>query len=165
VRNADNGSQSGSDNSGTAPGRRRGNLPATGEAVARKSAPQPPHGGGGVVGYPLWYGGGYFGGYYAYDPWFGAYPPDPGPAPVAYDGDGALKLKVKPADASVYVDGYYAGIVDDFDGVFQKLTLTPGGHHVDLEASGYDPLTFDVAIQPNQTTTYRGEMVKTRNEE
>jgi hypothetical protein len=119
-----------------------------------------------VVGYPWWYGGAYFGGYYAYDPWFGAYPPyDPGPAAVSYDGDGGLKLKVKPADASVYVDGYYAGVVDDFDGVFQKLTLTAGAHHVELEASGYDPLTFDVAIQPNQTTTYRGEMTKAKNEE
>ena len=160
MRNADNGSQSGSDNSGTAPGRRRGNLPATGEAVARKSAPQPPHGGGGVVGYPLWYGGGYFGGYYAYDPWFGAYPPDPGPALVAYDGDGALKLKVKPADASVYVDGYYVGNVDQFDGMFQKLSLNGGTHHVEIKADGYETSEFDVLITPGKTLTFAGDLKK-----
>jgi len=29
-----------------------------------------------------------------------------------------VRLKVKPAEASVYVDGFYVGIVDDFDGSF-----------------------------------------------
>jgi len=29
----------------------------------------------------------------------------------------ALRLKVKPVDATVYVDGYYVGVVDDFDGI------------------------------------------------
>ena len=35
--------------------------------------------------------------------------------------DGSLRLKVKPREASVYVDGYFAGRVDDFDGMFQRL--------------------------------------------
>ena len=38
-----------------------------------------------------------------------------------YYGD--VRLMVRPRDAAVYVDGYYAGVVDDFDGVFQRLTL------------------------------------------
>jgi hypothetical protein len=28
-----------------------------------------------------------------------------------------------PKEAAVYVDGFYAGVVDDFDGVFQSLPL------------------------------------------
>jgi hypothetical protein len=33
----------------------------------------------------------------------------------------------------VYVDGFYPGIVDDFNGVvFQALPLTPGGHTIIL---------------------------------
>src|SRR3954463_15414026 len=42
----------------------------------------------------------------------------------------ALRLIVKPNDAKVYVDGYYAGIVDDFDGVFQRLHVPAGQHEV-----------------------------------
>jgi hypothetical protein len=34
------------------------------------------------------------------------------------------------------VDGFYAGIVDDFNGVFQSLPLTPGGHTVVLYVEG-----------------------------
>jgi hypothetical protein len=32
-----------------------------------------------------------------------------------------------PRDAEVYVDGYYAGTVDDFDGTFQRLHIDTGG--------------------------------------
>jgi hypothetical protein len=38
----------------------------------------------------------------------------------------------RPEEAAVYVDGFYAGIVDDFDGVFQKLLLPPGDHTIVL---------------------------------
>ena len=31
---------------------------------------------------------------------------------------GDVRLQVRPRGAAVYVDGYYAGVVDDFDGVF-----------------------------------------------
>ena len=33
----------------------------------------------------------------------------------------AVRLEVTPKEAEVYVDGYYAGIVDDFNGTFQRL--------------------------------------------
>ena len=35
----------------------------------------------------------------------------------------SARLEVKPRDAQVYVDGYYVGVVDEFDGVFQRLDL------------------------------------------
>ncbi len=114
---------------------------------------------GGVGFFPWDFGYPYYGGYYgAYDPWYGSYP---GYAPVttySSGADGALRLKVKPREAAVYVDGYYAGIVDDFDGVFQRLHLDAGPHRIELEAEGYEPLTLDVRIEPDHTTTYRAEM-------
>jgi hypothetical protein len=71
---------------------------------------------------------------------------------------GGLRLKVEPKDAEVYVDGYFAGIVDDFNGHFQQLKLTAGPHRVEVRAPGYQPLAFDVSIQPRHTTEYRGAL-------
>jgi PEGA domain len=114
--------------------------------------------------YPWGYAGLGFGGYYAgyygyYDPWGDDGYYGPVYAPVG-SGDAELRLKVKPRDAKVYVDGFYAGIVDDFDGVFQRLRLDAGPHHIEIRADGYEPLEFDVDARRNRTTTYRGELVK-----
>ena len=98
---------------------------------------------------PFWwgYGGDYYGGY-----GYGGYGYE---APV---GRGALKLKVEPKHAEVYIDGYYMGTVDDFDGTFQKMELEVGPHRVEIRAIGYQSITFDVRIEPNDTVTYRGEL-------
>jgi hypothetical protein len=119
--------------------------------------------------YPWWLGGagyyggdgyGYYGGYY--DPWFGGYPGDYyDPQPQVYDrweDEGALRLKIKPREAEVYVDGYYVGLVDEFDGMFQKLHIESGTHRIEVRAPGYEPLTFDVRITPDHSTTYQGEL-------
>lgn len=71
-----------------------------------------------------------------------------------------MKLKVKPRNAKVYVDGYYVGLVDEFDGAFQKLTLNGGRHKVELRAEGYETTEFDVLITPEQTVTFAGDMKK-----
>ena len=71
---------------------------------------------------------------------------------------GSLKLKVEPKTAEVYIDGYYMGVVDDFDGTFQKMDLEAGPHRVEIRAIGYQTITFDVRIDPNDTVTYRGEL-------
>ena len=39
---------------------------------------------------------------------------------------GLVRVLVEPTETRVYVDGYYAGVVDDFDGIFQRLNLVPG---------------------------------------
>jgi hypothetical protein len=67
-------------------------------------------------------------------------------------------LKVEPKDAEVYVDGYFFGIVDDFNGRLQHLKLTAGPHRVEIRAPGYQPLVVDVSIQPRHTTEYRGAL-------
>jgi hypothetical protein len=104
-----------------------------------------PYGYGYGYGYPGGYGGGYGGGYYDYD--------------RQDDGvKGGLKLKVEPKYAEVYVDGYYVGVVDDYNGVFQRLNLLAGPHRVELRAKGYETLAFDVKVEPRSTISYHGEL-------
>jgi PEGA domain len=50
--------------------------------------------------------------------------------------------------------------VDSFDGVFQKLSLTGGRHHIEVKADGYQTAEFDVLITSGQTVTYQGELKK-----
>jgi hypothetical protein len=71
---------------------------------------------------------------------------------------GNLKLKVKPRAAKVYVDGYFVGYVDQFDGAFQKLPLNTGRHKVEIKADGFETAEFDVLINPEQTVTFKGEL-------
>lgn len=71
---------------------------------------------------------------------------------------GALRIVDAPRDAQVFVDGYYAGVVDDYDNVFQHLNLEAGPHHIEIEAVGYPPIGFDVRIEAGQTITYRANI-------
>jgi PEGA domain-containing protein len=82
----------------------------------------------------------------------------PGPiygAPVYY---GDVRLQMRPRDAQVFVDGYYAGIVDNFDGVFQRLTLTVGPHEIEIEAPGFEPQVYNVMVDPSRTVDLRGDL-------
>jgi hypothetical protein len=100
-------------------------------------------------GYPYAYGYSY-GGYYPYG--YGGYG---GYGASGYRGDvyGGIRIQGASRGAQVYVDGYYAGIVDDFDGAFQRLSLEEGPHTIELRAPGFPPLTYDVNVQPGQTIT------------
>jgi len=75
-----------------------------------------------------------------------------------YRGSGALRLKVKPNNAQVYVDGYFIGAIDNFDGMFQSLGVEAGAHKVELKAEGYETAQFDVMVAPGETVIYKGEM-------
>jgi len=72
---------------------------------------------------------------------------------------GELRLKVHPPDAQVFIDGSYAGRVDDFDGVFQSLRLEEGEYQVEIVLPGFEPLAFNVRIFPGQKTTYEGDLI------
>jgi hypothetical protein len=72
----------------------------------------------------------------------------------AYDVYGSVRLKVTPRHADVFVDGYYVGVVDDYDGVFQSLRLTAGPHQIEIAAPGFAPITFDVRILPDRKIVY-----------
>jgi hypothetical protein len=75
---------------------------------------------------------------------------------------GKLRLDIDQRDAEVYINGYYAGIVDDFDGRLQGLRLEPGNYEVEVTLPGFEPLDFDVRVTPGRTTTYRGSLLPER---
>src|SRR6185503_16633670 len=107
---------------------------------------------GGFYANPFWYGYSPF-----YDPWYGfgyQYPYGPYPPLYgyrAYDLGASLRLEVKPKEAEVYVDGYYSGIVDDFDGVFQRLSVEPGEHEIELYLDGFRTVKQKVYVSPRST--------------
>ena len=68
--------------------------------------------------------------------WPGYYSPYP-----YYGGWGyptaSVRIQVQPKTADVYVDGNLAGTVDDFDGIFQRLDVEPGGHEITVYKEGF----------------------------
>jgi len=72
----------------------------------------------------------------------------------------AVRLLVTPREAQVYVDGYYAGIVDDYDGVFQRLHLPAGEHEIVLYLDGYRTVHQKVYLTPDDTYKLRYKMEK-----
>jgi hypothetical protein len=107
------------------------------------------------LGYPVPYA-------YAYPYTVPPYVYPYGPPPVAIvpgpTNFGGVSLEITPADADVYVDGVRAGVVRDFDGTIQPLTLPVGSHHIEIQANGYNTLAFDVMVQAGQVIPYRGEL-------
>jgi hypothetical protein len=136
-------------------------LPIVADTQGRAVPRHPPHPQPAVVVRGNVFVGGYF-----YDPMFGPYPWWPRAVypyrylPV-YDMRGDVHLRVKPEqaeDAAVYVDGFYAGVVDDFNGVFQSLPLTPGGHTVVLYLQGYRTVRHNFYLSPGSRFTLRATM-------
>jgi hypothetical protein len=105
---------------------------------------------------PSYYGGYYGGGYYGGGYYGGG--GSVGGSVAPYHATGELRLEIKQRNAQVYVDGYYAGIVDDFDGAFQSLTLEEGPHTIRIVQQGYEPLEFSVRIFAGRKMTYRGDL-------
>lgn len=83
-----------------------------------------------TVLYPPWYGpfGGGFGYPYQYPYPYRGY---------GYDNSAELRIQATPRETEVFVDGARAGIVDDYDGIFQRLHLTPGEHEITLYLAGF----------------------------
>lgn len=112
-------------------------------------------------------------GFFGYDPWNDPFGYGYGEDPYGYMGGGgsgggytssnradtgSVHLKVKPGSAQVFVDGFYVGTIDSFDGAFQKLTVAAGAHTIELRADGYQTEQFEVLVKPGETVAYKGEM-------
>jgi hypothetical protein len=72
-----------------------------------------------------------------------------------YDGGSAVRLEVSPRETEVYIDNYFAGIVDDFDGIFQRLHIEPGSHDITLYLDGYRTVRQRIYVQPTGTFRLR----------
>jgi hypothetical protein len=120
--------------------------------------------------YPYAYGYGPYGrGHFYFDLHYNSYVFYP-PAVARYDyygsyygnygyPTGELRLQVRPHDAQVFIDGAYAGTVDEFDGTFQSLRLEEGEYQVEIVLPGFQPLTFEVRITPGEKVTYKGDLI------
>ncbi|HEY5618393.1 MAG TPA: PEGA domain-containing protein [Vicinamibacterales bacterium] len=99
---------------------------------------------------------------FIYDPWYYPYYPYGWFPPYAYaqtyPPDSSLRLQVAPRETEVFVDRYYAGTVDDFDGFFQRLHLEPGEHEITLYLQGYRTAHQMIYLQPNGTFRIRHTM-------
>lgn len=150
--------------------RGRGSAPAgSRQAVARPPAHRPvypshrpyyryyrPYYGYGYYPYyyqPFYWGVGYGWGYGYYGafgyPWY-PYPGQYHPAYYDYD-EASARIEVTPRDAQVFVDGYYVGSVDDFDGVFQRLHVRSGEHTLEIYKEGYRTIRERVNFVRGQT--------------
>jgi hypothetical protein len=76
--------------------------------------------------------------------------------------DSSLKFDIKPRgvarNATVYVDGYLAGVVDDYDGAFQRLHLPSGQHEVVVFLDGYRSIEQRLYLSPNSTRKFEGTL-------
>ena len=92
----------------------------------------------------------YYSGFYGYSPYY-----------YGYRGSraGAVRVLVEPSDTRVYVDGYYAGVADDFDGIFQRLNLAPGRHDISLRLDGYRTQNFKLYVPYDHTIKIHHRML------
>jgi hypothetical protein len=102
---------------------------------------------GGYYANPFWYA----------DPWFAYQYPWGYPPPYRYYGfdEASVRIEVMPREAEVYVDGYYAGIADDFDGAFQRLRVEPGEHEIEIYLEGHKPFRQKVYLTHDHTFRIR----------
>jgi hypothetical protein len=84
--------------------------------------------------------------------------PEPVPIPVVDQpvATGRLILDAQPDGAQVFVDGYYAGVPEDFNAERGGGVLEAGEHRIDVTAPGHQSLSVLLRLAPEQTITYRG---------
>jgi hypothetical protein len=75
-----------------------------------------------------------------------------------YYDESALRIQVKPNDAEVFVDGYFVGVVDSYDGLFQRLHLSPGEHIVEIFHEKYRPIREPMRFAPRETYELKREL-------
>jgi len=85
----------------------------------------------------------------------GAYEPPLEGAPL-----GGVQLDVEPRRAQVFVDGSYAGLVEEFSGYFHHLEVPAGPHDISIVADGYEPLSLHVLVSPGATLTQRATLAR-----
>ena len=78
--------------------------------------------------------------------------------PAFFDEESSLRLQVTPRETEVFVDGYFAGRVDDFDGKFQHLHIQPGEHELTLYLDGHRKVTQVIQVRPRASFRIRYTM-------
>ena len=71
---------------------------------------------------------------------------------------GEIKLEVTPDRAAVFVDGHFAGTVNQFRGAGRAMLIAPGKHHIKIGLVGYQPFETDVTLLANQKITVKTDL-------
>jgi hypothetical protein len=69
-----------------------------------------------------------------------------------------VKLKVTPERAAVFVDGNFAGYVQQFSGMGRGMLVSPGAHHIKIALAGYQEVDTDVNLLPKQKVTIKTDL-------
>jgi hypothetical protein len=105
--------------------------------------------------HPYFYSPYYYDAFY-WGTWWGPQPYGYGNG--RYDDEASLRIQVSPREAEVYIDGYYVGIVDSFDGAFQRLDVTPGEHRLEIVLEGYRTIRENMRFAPRTSYQIRRAM-------
>lgn len=104
---------------------------------------------------PAWWGPSF---YWGSPLWWGAWGPSPwgfwpyvDPAYVRSQLTSAVRVQVRPPETEVFVDGYFAGTADQFDGMFQRLRVAPGQHVLELYLAGHQSVRQDLLLAPGDS--------------
>ena len=74
--------------------------------------------------------------------------------------DAAVKFDVKPKQTQVYVDGFYAGVVDDYNDWYERLYTATGPHEITLYLEGYRTHSQRAYLAPDHTFKVKFQMEK-----
>jgi hypothetical protein len=108
---------------------------------------------------PIYYDPFFYGGFY--NPFYLGWYPIYAQYPRGYYGYGyggywaSARIEIKPRDAQVYLDGYFVGMVDQFDGVFQRLDLPAGEHELTVYLKGYRPYRQKTLFRPGENYHFK----------
>jgi hypothetical protein len=72
------------------------------------------------------------------------------PRTLDEEASSAMKIYVKPSRAAVFLNGSFAGHVDEFDGPGQWMQLPPGTYEVRITLPGYSPFESKITLMPQQ---------------
>jgi hypothetical protein len=70
-----------------------------------------------------------------------------------------VKLKVTPERAAVFVDGNFAGYVQQFSGMGRGMLVSSGPHHIKIALAGFQEFDTDVNLLPKQKMTIKTDLV------
>lgn len=71
---------------------------------------------------------------------------------------GWLRLEVTPAVAQIFVDGFYAGTVEEARESRSGLRFPGGWHRVELRAPGHETLAVNVTIEPGRISSVQRDL-------
>jgi len=77
-----------------------------------------------------------------------------------YSSTCKVKINIKPGHASVFLDGVYIGMADEFNGHPANLSVTKGNHNLVFKAKGYKNYNAKLSMRNGMTARISKTMIK-----